>query len=113
MGLFADLKAIPPAEKTVDLGGGRKVVVIGLSRTDKCDMVASCTSKKTGRCDNQLLESKYLARCVCDPETREPIQPDCREWNLASHVAAPLVSACVEVNGLDEEEAEALLKKSD
>lgn len=109
---FDALKNIPVAEKSVELAG-QKLVVIGLTRSRKAEITADCTSRKTGRIDNALLESKYLACCVCDSTTREPIQPDFREWNLSSHVVAPLVAACVEVNGLDEEEATALLKKSE
>lgn len=111
-GRWAAFKNRPPAEMDVDLDGGVEVVVIGLGRVAKSELVSSCTAK-SGKVNGELVEAKLLARCAHWRDTREPMQPDPRDWDIASSDAGPLLSACQKVCGFDPDELEAMVKKSD
>jgi hypothetical protein len=112
MSLWDKLKAAKPKEATVDIDDDTQLLIIGLSRVAKTSMVAECT-KRNGKIDNAALESKLLAACVHDPETREKVQPDPREWDVAAHISGPCIAAAMQCCGFDDEELEAMIKKSE
>jgi hypothetical protein len=109
MSLFDALKNAKVAEEVVTVGGNG-YLVIGLM-SDAREELFSLGRTKKGE-PNGTLGKRFLAACVCDPATREPIQPDFREWNIPSHLATPLNIAIRDVCGLDEEEAEEMAKNS-
>lgn len=110
MSLKAKIKAAKPREKQVVIDGDT-LTVKGLSRVAKNELVNKCS--KAGKIDNDRLESALLAACVYDPADDTLLIPDPSEWDVPSHIAGPLVKACIEVCGFDDEEAKALEKKSE
>lgn len=110
MSLLEKLKAHKPKEKTVTVEGD-DYLVVGLGRVRKNALLND--SQLKGKLDGATLESNLLAACVCDPSTREPLMPLPGEWDIPSHIAAPLVAACIEVLGLDSDESKVLEKKSE
>ena len=110
MSLKAKIKSAKPREKQVVIDGDT-LTVRGLSRVAKNELVNKCT--KVGKIDNDKLESLLLASCVYDPSDDTLLMPDPADWDVPSHVAGPLVKACIEVCGFDDEEAKALEKKSE
>ena len=88
---------------------GDEYLVRGLSRIRKNELVEKNSPK--GRLDTAAFEGAVLAECVLDPATSEPVMPDPADWDIPSHVAGPLVKACLKVCGFDEGEARQLEKK--
>lgn len=111
MSIFDNLKNAGVEERTVEISG-QKILVRGLKRSEKNQLHTEATSSK-GKFDGVKWEALMLAACCLDPDTNEPIQPDYREWDLPAYICGPLVAAVIQVNGLDEDEAKALVKKSD
>jgi hypothetical protein len=111
LSIFENLKKTPAAERIVSLGS-ETVLVRGLKRSQKNELQNEATSSR-GKLNGVKYEGLLLAACCLDPKTNDPIQPDYREWDLPQHLCGPLVSAIIEVNGLDDEEAKTLVKKSD
>lgn len=108
--IFEKLKAAAQSERTVELEG-ETIVVKGLKRSERNRIQTEATSAR-GKLNGVLFEAMLLAAC-CYDKAGEYIQPDYRDWDLQSHITGPLVAAVVEVNGLDDEEVKALVKKSD
>ena len=108
MSLKDKLKAAKPRIKPVTIDGDT-FSVVGLGRIQKNDIVSK--SQKNGKIDNENLEALLLAACVCDPASGNPLMPDPAEWDVPSHIAGPLVKACIEVCGFDDDEASQLAKK--
>jgi len=111
MSLREKLKAAKPREKRLTLDGD-KYLVRGLSRVRKNELVEKCQAK--GKLNNALLEATLLSECVYDPADGKLVMSDPNDWDVPSHIAGPLIKACIEVCGFDDsDEAAALEKKSE
>ena len=102
MTIWKRIKESKPKSVDVEVDG-ESLHIRGMTRAEKNALVAGCTIKN--KLDNDLLEAKVLAFCVCDPETKEPIQIDHREWDdVPAAFAGPLVNACIPLCGFDDSE---------
>lgn len=101
--------------KTITLDAdGVELTVRGMLRSQKNELVAHSTNKK-GDVDHVALEGRFLAYCVCESGTSNPVQPDFRMWaDVPADFSSPLVKAVREVCGLDEDDLVRVAeKKSD
>lgn len=110
MSLREKLKAAKPREKRLTLDGD-EYLVRGLSRVRKNELVEKCQAK--GKLNNTLLEATLLSECVYDPADGKLVMDDPSDWDVPSHIAGPLVKACIDVCGFDDSEASVLEKKSE
>lgn len=103
MTLSDKLKARKAPEETVIIDGD-SYLVVGLGRKDRGQLLKSSES----------LECRALAKCVRDPDTREPVMPDPKDWEDLDDGAAvgKLANACISVLGLDDSETKAMGKGS-
>jgi len=111
MSLKERIKQAKPREKQLVIDGDT-VVVRGLSRIRKNELVNRC--QKAGKLDNDKLEAALLSECVVDPADNSLLMPEPSDWDsVPSHIAGPLIKACIEVCGFDDDEAKQLEKKSE
>lgn len=110
MSLKAKIKSAKPREKQVVVDGDT-VLVRGLTRVRKNELVNKC--QKAGKMDSDKLEAALLSECVFDPSDNTLLMSDPNDWDVPSHIAGPLVKACIEVCGFDDDEARQLEKKSE
>ena len=104
------IKSAKPRETIVVIDGD-SFLVCGVGRIQKNELVAR--SQVKGALNNASLEANLLAACVLDPATFEPVMSDPADWDVPSHIAGPLVRACIEVCGFDDDEAKQIEKKSE
>jgi hypothetical protein len=110
MSLKHKIKSAKPRETTVVIDGDA-FLVRGVGRIQKNELVAKSQNK--GSLNNANLEANLLAACVLDPVTFEQVMADPADWDVPSHIAGPLVRACIEVCGFDDDEAKQIEKKSE
>jgi hypothetical protein len=92
------LKAKQAKETTVTVDGD-DYLIRSISRTDKANLIERCTNKK-GVVDSSRFEAEYLAACVFDPESQQPVEPDWSGWNVPSYISDPLCEAVMVINGI-------------
>lgn len=96
MSLKEQLKAASAKTVTVEIDG-MSFLVKGLTRTAKNELSVKC--RVGDKTDNELFEAMLLAKCVCDPESGELVEPDANQWDIPAHISEPLVQACIDVCG--------------
>ena len=109
MNLGEKLKQRKPREKTVELDGD-KFLVRFPGRSQKNQIFAM--SQVNDKLDTDLLECNLLAVCVLDPSTFEQVLPNAADWKSLASDVSQLVSAVIEVCGLDRSETKAMGKDS-
>ena len=94
---------------------GRKLLVVEIDLAERSRLFATLAEKTGGKLTNQVIEGAMLARCVCDPETREQIVPteDFDYWQKKGSSFSDVLNAALRVNGLRRDDVEDELKNSD
>ena len=105
-------KGLPESTITVS---GEKFLIVGLSRSSRSSLFASC-KKADGKSDVNKLESMLLSKCVLDPESREQVfgVDECSQWDgLPASITGPLMAEIMKLNGLDDDDVGREVKNSD
>jgi len=108
MTLGEKLKQRKPREKIVTIDGDDFLVRFP-GRAEKNKIFAK--SQLNDVLQTDLLEKNLLASCVLDPATQQPVLPNAKDWDLPSDISQ-LVTAVIDVCGLDRNEAKAMGKDS-
>lgn len=104
MSLKDKVLARKPKTETVNVEGD-DFLIVGKSRRDRGVLFAKARNKKDGQVDSDKLEGLLLAACVCDPETKEPLLGDFRDWDgVDSAITGPLVAHIMRICGLDKQD---------
>lgn len=94
-------KSVLWVERVVD---GDNYAVRGLDLAQKAKVYAQAR-KSDGMLDSFRLDAGFLAACVCDPETKQPLG-DINVWRgVPGHITGPLLSAVADVCGLNTDNA--------
>lgn len=94
---------------------GEKLLVKGLTRTRRAEVLASATNAK-GKVDSQKVEGLLLSECVFDNDTGEPVY-SAAEWQawgeLPAAITGPLFGEVMKLNGLDNDDVGREVKNSE
>jgi hypothetical protein len=103
MSLLAKLKEKQVRTETIEVDGD-KFELRGLSKLERSKVFASARNSKSGKMDNDKLESLLLSACVFEPGGGA-VTSDWKEWSgLPSHITGPLVAGVMRVCGLDQQD---------
>lgn len=99
------LAAIKPKQTVVTVDGMR-FRVTGLPTSKKNDLLAQQRDSR-GKAIPNKANGLVLSACVSDDESGEPIfgVDEWQQWgDLPSHITGPLISECIKILGLDDDD---------
>lgn len=92
---------------------GKDFLVVEIDLAERSRLLADAAAN--GGLSNDKAEGVLMARCICDPETKEPLidTKHWEKWKAKGSSFSPLLERVLVLNGFKNDEAEEALKNSD